>query len=148
MGDQFAIGALVRKRAELAGEVIRREREIVRLRSEIASLDATLRIFDPGQVPARIRPVVKVNRRVLPNLRRGEFVRMVLAELRGAAAPLSVGEIVEGLVTARGIDIGTPARRQEIVKKVRRCLADQKQETVAKGMRGGTVVWAVARGTS
>jgi|HubBroStandDraft_1064217.scaffolds.fasta_scaffold00843_5 predicted RNase H-like nuclease (RuvC/YqgF family) len=143
MANEIAIAALVRKRAELAGEVIRCEREISRLRTQIASLDATIRIFDPEQVPARIRPVIKVKRRVVPTLRRGEFGRLVLAQLRVATEPLSVAEIVERLAASHGIDISTPKARLEIIKKARRCLADQRQETVTKVRRGGSVVWTV-----
>lgn len=143
MENQLAIAALVRKRAELSGEIIRRQREIIKFRAEIASLDATLRIFDPTQEPARIRPVVKLKNRVVPKLRHGEFGRLVLAELRGAEEPLSVGEIVERLAVARGIDIGAPAQRRVIAGKVRVYLSEQKPETVVKGSRGGTVVWKV-----
>ncbi|MEA2755202.1 MAG: hypothetical protein QOJ54_1491 [Aliidongia sp.] len=102
MADQIAIAALTRKRAELSGEIIRAQKDIARLKCEIAALDTTIRIFDPSQVPFRIRPVVKVKHRVIPKLRHGEFGRMVLTLLRGADDPLSVGEIVERL-SARAI---------------------------------------------
>jgi hypothetical protein len=143
MADQIAIAALVRKRAELSGEIIRAQKDIERLRGEIAALDTTIRIFDPSQVPARIRPVVKVKHRVIPKLRHGEFGRMVLTLLRGAADPLSVGEIVEQLAAVHSLDICTQKGRDVLTRKVRNYLGCQKPDTIAKGERGGTVVWRV-----
>jgi hypothetical protein len=144
MVDQMAIAALVRKRAELSGEISRHRKEISRLKGEIAALDTALRIFDPSQVPARIRPVVKLRNRTVPRLKHGEFGRMVFAVLRDATEPLSIGEIAERLGSGHGIDITTPAKRQAIASKIRVHLHEQKPGTIAKGERGGTVVWEVA----
>jgi hypothetical protein len=58
--------------------------------------------YSPSKVQAR--------RIQVPTLRRGEFGRLVLAELRVATEPLSVAEIVERLAAFHGIDIGTPSR--------------------------------------
>jgi hypothetical protein len=144
MADQIAIAALTRKRAELSGEIIRAQRDIERLRGEIAALDTTIRIFDPSQVPARIRPIVKLRNRTVPGLKHGEFGCLVLTVLRHASEPLSIGEIAERLGVAHGIDITTPAKRGAIASKIRVHLSAQKPGVIAKGERGGTVVWRVA----
>jgi hypothetical protein len=47
-GDTFAISALVRKRAELAGLVDHARAELDALTANLGHLDATLRLFDPG----------------------------------------------------------------------------------------------------
>jgi hypothetical protein len=144
MADQIAITALVRKRAELSGEIIRAQKDIARLKGEIAALDTTIRIFDPSRVPARIRPVVKLRNRTGSRLKHGEFGRLVFAVLRDASEPLSVGEIAGRIGAGHGIDITTPAKRQAIASKIRVHLSAQKPGTIDKGERGGTVVWKVA----
>jgi hypothetical protein len=47
MPDTFAILALRRRRAHLAGEIEAAERRITPLRTALAHLDAVLRLFDP-----------------------------------------------------------------------------------------------------
>ena len=48
MGDTFALSALTRKRAELAGRVEVAYAELERLLADIAALDTTLALFDPA----------------------------------------------------------------------------------------------------
>jgi hypothetical protein len=50
------LNALIRKRAELAGEVERHEATARQLRIDLAGLDATIRLFDPDTDPSRIKP--------------------------------------------------------------------------------------------
>ncbi|MGB8842847.1 MAG: hypothetical protein WCC64_17465 [Aliidongia sp.] len=54
------------------------------MRGEVAALNTRIRIFDPSQVPARIRPVVKLRNRTVPGLKHGEFGRLLLTVLRDA----------------------------------------------------------------
>jgi hypothetical protein len=114
------------------------------LPGEIAALDTTIRIFDPSQAPARIRPVVKMRNRTVPRLKHGEFGSLVFTVLRDATEPLSIGEIAERLGAGHGIDIGTPAKRGAIVSKIRVHLSAQKPGAITKRERGGAVVWRVA----
>jgi hypothetical protein len=70
--------------------------------------------------------------------------RLVLTVLRDATEPLSTGEIAERLGSGHGINITTPAKRGAIASKIRVHLSAQKPGVIAKGQRGGTVVWRVA----
>ena len=47
----FAISALSRKRAELAGEIIARAAALDQLRADLAHLDAAIRIMCPDAEP-------------------------------------------------------------------------------------------------
>ena len=142
MANELAVAALIRKRAELSGDVIRLQKDIARLRTEIAALDVAIRVFDPSKAPMRIRPIIK--RRTVPSMKHGEFGRSVLAVLREAAEPLSMREIAERVAAVHQIDMSTPAKRQAIIAKARNCLHGQKPETIVKGDRSGVVVWRVA----
>ena len=55
-GDTFAINALVRKRAELAGLVERARAELDARTANLGHLDATLRLFGPCIRLDAIRP--------------------------------------------------------------------------------------------
>ncbi len=47
----FALAALARKRAELAGEGEALQARLDRLRADLAQLDATIRTMDPARAP-------------------------------------------------------------------------------------------------
>src|ERR1700724_3890733 len=59
MADPHVISALREKRAELSGELIAAEKRILQLRDDIASLDRTIRVFDPTSEPHKIRPILR-----------------------------------------------------------------------------------------
>jgi hypothetical protein len=56
MAQLHVIGALSNKRAELAGIVRQLEQQLIRQRTNLAHLDATMRLFDPDIQPKQIRP--------------------------------------------------------------------------------------------
>ena len=58
MADPHVVTALRSKRAELAGEIELTTRQLQNLRAALASLDATLCLFDPAAVPDAIAPKV------------------------------------------------------------------------------------------
>src|SRR3982750_4408773 len=101
-GDTFAIGALVRKRAELAGLVERRRAELDALTANLGHLDPTLRLFDPEIRLDAIRPKAP---RPAADPRRPEITtRMVLDALRWAGEPLTSREIAARLLAEMGTD--------------------------------------------
>lgn len=56
MAEAHVIVALCDKRSALAGVVNRLEQELVEHRTNLAHLDATMRLFDPDIRPEKIRP--------------------------------------------------------------------------------------------
>jgi hypothetical protein len=55
MAELHAVSALRNKRAELAGMVSQLEQQLARQRTNLAHLDATMRLFDPDIRPQEIR---------------------------------------------------------------------------------------------
>ena len=100
-GDTFAIGALVRKRAELAGLIERHRAELEALTANLGHLDATPRLFDPEIRLDAIRP--KAPRPAADPGRPEITTRMVLDALRRAGEPLSAKEIVARLLDGMGV---------------------------------------------
>jgi hypothetical protein len=56
MGDTFIISGLRDKRSELAGQIVELEKQAMRLRADLAHVEATLRIFDPSAELERVVP--------------------------------------------------------------------------------------------
>src|SRR5690242_19123160 len=102
-GDTFAISALVRKRAELAAEVVERERALDQVRADLAHIDGAIRLLQPAYMPGSIRP----KRRPTRHERwfaTGELGRLCLDALRDAAEPLPAVEIARLVMLRRGMD--------------------------------------------
>lgn len=68
--NTYAIPALKEKRAQIAGRVISLKKQIARHQKELASLDATITLFDPTYKVGSIKPK---NARKRPKLARGTF---------------------------------------------------------------------------
>jgi hypothetical protein len=139
MADPHVISALREKRAELSGELIAAEKRILQLREDIASIDRTIRVFDPTAEPHTIRPVLRRKRPTL--IPRGQCSRAVLDLLRHADVPMTAREIAAQLAARYQIDAGDRGAMKTLVAKVRNTLARQKG--LASEMRGDAKVWRV-----
>src|SRR4051794_18125195 len=104
MSDTFAISALVRKRAELAGLIEHHRAELEAMLANLGHLDATLRLFDPEIRLDAIRP--KAPRTAGDPGRPVVTMRMVLNVMRSAGEALSAGEIAARLLGEMGVEVG------------------------------------------
>ncbi|CAH2407924.1 conserved hypothetical protein [Mesorhizobium escarrei] len=113
------VHALVRKRAEIAGQIEHNQLALRRLIAELDHLDATIRIFEPsidvGRIPAK--PVPPRHAAF-----KGEVTRVVLSMLREAAGPLTSRDIATQLMTERGLSKEDNALSVIMVKRVCACL--------------------------
>ncbi|WP_309751993.1 hypothetical protein [Novosphingobium sp.] len=133
------ISGLIRRRREVAGDILDLLAKVDVLANDLDTLDRALRVFDPDiqldQIPTlQVRPqpdwAVK-----------GEMVRAVFTALRGAAEPMPTRELTEAVLARRGIE-GEPTRLQ--IKRVRKCLDRQRQRGALIGESvGGALCWRV-----
>lgn len=87
-GNSFVLTGLVRKRAELAGDIERTQSDIQRMIGELEALDQTIRLFDANYHIEAIRP--KTFRPPKDWANRGEMTRIVLTDIphmTGVGAP-------------------------------------------------------------
>ena len=89
MAELHVVSALRNKRAELAGMVGQLEQQLARQRTNLAHLDATMRLFDPDIRPQEIR--AKRQRARSAWFRQGECLRRIHDELRNRAAADDAG---------------------------------------------------------
>jgi hypothetical protein len=127
----IAVAALVRKRAEIAGEIEAKLTEVDRLRADLVHLDAAIRIVAPEAQPELIKPK-RPSRRGCDWFGRGELGRMVLDTLRNAPEPLGSmalarvamerkGMVVADAVALRRVENmvdATVRRREGLVERV------------------------------
>lgn len=121
MGDTFAILALRRKRARLAGEIEAIERTITPLRLALPQLDAVIRLFEPKSNPELI-PAIRPTRHGL-FFRRGEQARLILSALRDAGKPVRAPWVAEHTMLVKGIPVDDAEVRTAIATQTRVALA-------------------------
>src|SRR5271154_4710632 len=100
MENDHVLSALVRKRGELAGQIDAAQNVVRQLMGDLAHLDATLRLFEPGINLSGVKI------RVVPGHAAalyGEMTRNIMDVLRGASEPQSVRQITAAIVAKRGL---------------------------------------------
>src|SRR5262245_3686644 len=100
--NSFVLPGLVKKRAELAGDIERTQVDLQRMIGELEHLDATIRLFDADYQIKAIKP--KVFRSPADWAHRGQMTRICLDILRQAASPLIAGDIAHQLMLERALD--------------------------------------------
>jgi hypothetical protein len=93
--------ALKRLHAEIGGKIIDNRKAVKRLREDRRHVAAVIKMFSPGYDVRAIaaRRTYKAN----PWFRRGTLFRSALDVMKRATEPLTVAEIVDRMLTAKGI---------------------------------------------
>lgn len=117
--NEFVLPGLVRRRAELAGELEASRARTQQLHADLAALDAVIRQFDPAYPVDAIQ--AKRPRAVAVDAFAG-MGRVVLDVLRLAGGPLTIAAVAERVVALRALDAGSGAVRSAIEASVGRAL--------------------------
>ncbi len=108
MPDTYAIAALRKKRARIAGEIGQAEGRLAKHRETLATLDAVIRMFEsagnPEPIPA-IRPLLKCL-----YFEHGEHARLCYAALREAGKPVMVQWVADYAIAAKGLEVDARVR--------------------------------------
>lgn len=101
MAETHVVSALVAKRSELAGIIVDLEKCAAQHRSDLRLVDAVLRLYGKAK-PEAIAPkrVMRRNDWFSP----GECSRLVYDILRPAEQPVTTREIVEAIMSSKGLD--------------------------------------------
>lgn len=147
MADTIAPGALIRKRAELAGRVEHAHGELARMLADLAGLDTAIRLFDPDVQLESVRPL-PVRACDLWHGRPHVFTRRVLDMLRQAGGPVATRQITWRLLEEQGLDTGdakvwTPAS-EGVCKALRRLR--RRQIVRSTPGEGQQLLWDLAAG--
>ncbi len=142
MADTHVISALVKKRAELRGDIIHYKQLIATLDKDLQTIDATIKIFDVDYDISSIKPVIKSRNRFFNN---GEAKVLVLEVLKSSNLPLSTDKISEIIATNRNLAFENKADKSNFQKSIllalNTCLSNGIVEKVSKD--GLSIVWKI-----
>jgi hypothetical protein len=144
MENEHVISGLIRKRAELAGEIDALEGLMREKLIQLDHIDASIRIFDPDVDLEEIKPKpIPPRGQAGP----GEMVRNVLTVLRKASAPMTSQEITIGLMTLRSMNIADKALVRTVSKRVIACLRNHREKgtLVSQETPGQMLLWEIKR---
>jgi hypothetical protein len=132
--NQHTINALIRKRAEIAGQIENLQGQLKKAVLDLDNVEATLRLFAPTI------DMTTIGARRVPTAHhafRGEVSRIVLETLRTAVAPMMTNSIAERVMAERGLDTADIALKRVIVNRVSACLRHwEKKRGAVRSMPG------------
>lgn len=142
--SEHVVSGLIRKRAELAGQIEHLQTEVKRAVIALDNVEATLRLFDPEIDFDAITP------RKVPTAHhafRGEISRVVLTALRESRRPLSTTALSERVMKERGLDAGNGQLRRVMARRVGACLRNHRKRGVVRSITepGAFNLWELAR---
>jgi len=143
MAETHVISALRAKRAEISGYIHDLEKKIKRQRSNLAHVDAAIRIFAPNLNPDTIPP--KRSYRRTRYFAKGEMSRSCLDTLRDAQGrALATIEIARTIVAAKGLP-DDPALIQSLAERAQSLLRNfSKRGAIIKHGKGPSIRWSLA----
>ncbi|MDQ0467710.1 hypothetical protein [Labrys wisconsinensis] len=143
--NEFVLNGLVKRRAELAGDIENTHERLRQPVNDLASLDLVILQFDPSYVVESIRP--KAFRPPADWSKRGEMNRVIMSILRQAAEPLTTRDIALQLLIERALDKNDQKLLRLMTKRVAVCLADYRARGVVRSEQGPGQynTWEIAR---
>lgn len=112
--NKYAMKALKDKRASIASDIIQLERQLRARKDALVHVDATIRLLDPSVDVGAIR-----NKRHVKHVklfRQGELGRTIVDTLRRAEVPITIHDLVTGVMDAGGHEEGA---RRTMMQRVR-----------------------------
>ena len=133
MAETHVISALVKKRAELRGDIIHYKQLIATLDKDLQTIDATIKIFDVDYDISSIKPVIKSRNRFFNN---GEAKVLVLEVLKSNKLPLSTDKLSEIIATNKNLSFENKTDKSNFQKSIllalNTCLSNNLVEKVSK----------------
>jgi hypothetical protein len=138
---EHTISGLLTKRREMLTEAEGIRDRLAEIRNDIQALDRTLSTlgFDgdlEGMMPRQKRQVI---------FGRGELVRAILDELRGAERPMRSREIVQALIALSGDDPRDQRYISDLTRRVGKALRPLRDEDSVRSLRDqrGGLMWVL-----
>lgn len=119
MENEHTLNALIRKRAELAGQFEHYQAKARQLLIDIDALDMTIRMFAPDMDLTEIKPKPMPPRHAAY---KGEVARIVLGTLRDAKRACTTQELTMHVMAERGMNTTDKRLVKTVSKRVAACL--------------------------
>lgn len=143
--NSTVVNALVKRRAELAGDIETTHETLRKMVLDLENLDATIVQFDPDFQVETIKP--KAFRPPKDWSNRGQMSRICLSILRQAAEPLTTRDIAVQLLIERALDKSDLRLLRLMTKRVGVALRGQRENGVVRCDQGPGqyMLWEIAR---
>ena len=143
--NAFVVSGLIKRRAELAGEIERAHEALHKMVLDLENLDATILQFEPDFRVETIKP--KAFRPPKDWSNRGQMSRIILSILRQAAEPLTSRDIALELLVERALDKNDQRLLRLMTKRVAVALREQRHKGVVACEQGPGqyMLWEIAR---
>jgi hypothetical protein len=134
-----AVAYLIRLHADIGGRILENKKEALRLADDARSVEAVIRMFDP-EFNAR---AIAARRRVTGNpwFTRGTMFRSALEAMRAAQGPLTVRELVDAILAAKGITDATAKQHEMLQQAARSSLENHVGKAVERVGEGSPMRW-------
>ena len=100
MENEHVLGGLMKKRAEIAGQLVALRAELTGLTIDLDNVDATIRLFRPDLDLAAI-PGKPLPARFAAG--KGEMARLLLGALRTAPAAMTIDELSRHVIDRKSV---------------------------------------------
>jgi hypothetical protein len=132
--NEFVISGLVKRRAEVAGEIETTQQKLADLVEGLEKLDAVILQFDPSYeiksiIPKAFRPPEHWSKR-------GEMGRVILGILRQATEPLTTRDIALQMLTERALNKNDKGLLRLMTKRVAVSLRDYRDRGYVRSLEG------------
>jgi hypothetical protein len=143
--NAFVVSGLIKRRAQLAGDIEKAHESLRMMVQDLENLDATILQFEPDFKVETIRP--KAFRPPKDWSNRGQMTRIVLSILRQAAEPLTSRDVALELLVERALDKNDQRLLRLMTKRVGVALREQKNKGVVQAEQGPGqyMLWEIAR---
>jgi hypothetical protein len=143
--NEFVLSGLVKRRAELAGDIERTHEALRKMVIDLESLDATIVQFDPDFQVETIKP--KAFRPPKDWSNRGQMSRIILSVLRQASEPLTTRDIALQLLIERALDKSDQRLLRLMTKRVGVALRGQRESGIVRCNQGPGqyMLWEIDR---
>lgn len=138
--NPLALHALVRKYAEIANQADQARSTVQKLTEDLAHIEAAIRLLDASIDISAIRP----NRPSFKRSQKGEVTNILLDVLREAGVPLPPKTITERVMKRRGMRVEDVVQLDVMLKRVRACLRNQRNQGVLAACPQGASPISVA----
>jgi hypothetical protein len=144
----FVLNGLVKRRAELAGDIEAAHDALRKMIVDLENIDATIMQFDPNFQVESIKP--KAFRPPKDWANRGEMTRLCLSILRLAAEPLTARDIALQLLTERALNREDQRLLRLMTKRVGVALRLQRDKEIVRSNQGPGqyILWEINRGSA
>lgn len=145
MEGDYVINGLVKRRADLAGEIERTHERLRVLVADLDNLDATILQFKPDYIVESIK--AKAFRPPADWAKRGDMTRIVLSLLRQAAEPLTTRDIALQMLIERALDKNDQKLLHLMTKRVGVALRRQREYGAVSCQQGPGqyMLWEISR---